>query len=478
MARGLDRNVWPAGALIVVATAGFAAAVVAGWPGHFPPDAIFQLAQGRSNVFSFAHPPVMAWLLGLADKLTPDAGAFMVMDVALFFTGIAALALAVGARWRAVAVLALLCASPLVLIYQGLVVKDVFFADAMLGAFAAIAWAGRLWPKAGARIVLCTVAILLLLVAALTRQNGAAAAAVGVFTLGWTAWARAERGGRARAFLGVAAAAGLLLVGAGVAAMLVFQAHSDRKPEITAQWMTLRIWDLSGAVHADPTLGLPVLHREAPGVEHFVRRTAAPMFDPKSLDSMAVRMEGRFDPAKVGGAVSDEWRRLILKQPGLYLETRWRDFWQVFGTPDVKACAPVLVGVDPGDPDMLADAGLKARETDKDDWDSDYAQAFLGTPLFSHPFYAVLAALLLLWALWDVARGRPEMIAAAGLLLAAFAFSASFFVITIACDYRYILFLDVAAMAALVQRLAFKPVSSGRAPRSPPRPKGRSGRRR
>ena len=477
MARGYDRNIWPATALIIIAVAGFAAAVAAGWPGHFPPDAIFQLAQGRSGVFSFAHPPVMAWLLGLADRLTPDAGAFMVLDAALFFCGIAALALAVGARWPAVLTLAVLAASPLVLIYQGLVVKDVFFADAMLAAFAAIAWAGRLWPKTGARLVLCALSIVLMLAAALTRQNGAVAAAVGVLTLAWTAWARAERGGRVRAFIGMTVVAAVLLAGAGVAAMLAFQAHSDKKPEITAQWMTLRVWDLSGAVHADPALPLPILRRRAPGVERFVRHTAAPMFNPKTLDGMAVRMEGLFDPAEVGTPVSDEWRRLILKHPKLYLQTRWGDFWQVFGTPDVKACAPVLVGVDPGDPDMLADAGLKARETDKDDWDSDYAQRFLGTAVFSHPFYAALAAILLLWALLDVARGRPEMIAAVGLLVAAFAFAASFFVITIACDYRYLYFLDVAAMAALVQRLAFRAVSD-RAPRSRPPPTGKSGRRR
>jgi hypothetical protein len=477
MARGVDRNTWPAGALVVVAAAGFAAAVAAGWPGHFPPDAIFQLAQGRSGVFSFAHPPVMAWLLGLADRITPDAGAFMVMDAALFFVGIVALALAVGARWRAVVMLGFLCASPLVLIYQGLVVKDVFFADTMLAAFAAIAWAGRVWPKTGARLVLCTLAIVLLLAAALTRQNGAVAAAVGVLTLAWTAWARAQRGGRARAFIGVTAISALLLVVAGVGAMLAFKAHSDHKAEITAQWMTLQVWDLSGAVHADPALSLPILRHKAPGVERFVRQVGAPTFEPKTLDPMALRMQGLFDPAKVGPAVNDEWRQLILKHPKLYLQTRWRDFWQVFGTPQVKACAPVLVGVDPGDPDMLVDAGLKARETDKDDWDSDYGQAFLQTAVFSHPLYAALAAVLLLWALADVGRGRPEMIAVAGLLAAGFAFAASFFVITIACDYRYLYFLDVAAMAALVQRLAFRPASD-RERQSPPRPKERSGRRR
>jgi hypothetical protein len=477
MRRARNPNAWPAAALVIVAIAGFSAAVVAGWPGHFPPDAIFQLAQGRSGVFSFSHPPVMAWLLGLADRLTPDAGAFMVLDAALFFAGVTALALAVGARWWAALALALISASPLVLIYQGLVVKDVFFADAMLAAFAAIAWAGRLWPKMGARLVLCALAILFLLVASLTRQNGAVAAAVGVFTLGWTAWARAEPSSRTRAFLGVAVTAVVLLAGSGVAAMLAFQAHSDHKPEISAQWMTLRVWDLSGAVNADPGVKLPILHRQAPEVERFVRQVGGPTFDPKSLDAMALRMQGLFDPDKEGAAISAEWRQIVLKHPQLYVGTRWRAFWQVFGTPQVKACAPVLVGVDPGDPDTLADAGLKARETDKDDWDSDYGLAFLGTPIFSHPFYAALAALLLLWGLVDIDRGRPEMIAVVGLLFAGFAFAASFFVISIACDYRYLYFLDVAAMAALVQRLSFRPALDPER-QSPRRRKERSGRRR
>jgi hypothetical protein len=104
---------------------------------------------------------------------------------------------------------------------------------------------------------------------------------------------------------------------------------------------------------------------------------------------------------------------------------------------------------------MLRAAGLTARETDKDDWDSDYATAFLDTPFFSHITYAVLAVSLLFLAARDLARGEsPELAATAGLLVSAFAFSASFFVISLACDYRYLYFLDVAAMAALAQRAA------------------------
>jgi hypothetical protein len=53
-----------------------------------------------------------------------------------------------------------------------------------------------------------------------------------------------------------------------------------------------------------------------------------------------------------------------------------------------------------------------------------------------------------------VRREAVEMIATVGMQVAALAFTASFAVISLACDYRYLYFLDVAAMAALAQRAA------------------------
>src|SRR5258708_37867822 len=135
------RRVAPTLALLAVAALGFTACVIADWPGHFPPDAIDQLAQGRSGVFNFWHPPVMAWLLGLADRMIAGAPLFFVFDAALFFGALAAMTVLRGTGWLAVAVTAAISASPLVLIYQGLVVKDVLFADASLAGFASIAWA-------------------------------------------------------------------------------------------------------------------------------------------------------------------------------------------------------------------------------------------------------------------------------------------------------------------------------------------------
>jgi hypothetical protein len=55
-------------------------------------------------------------------------------------------------------------------------------------------------------------------------------------------------------------------------------------------------------------------------------------------------------------------------------------------------------------------------------------------------------ALLLLLLL--ARRGETTDIAIAGLLAGALLFTASFAIVSIACDYRYLVFLDLAAMTA------------------------------
>ena len=57
----------------------------------------------------------------------------------------------------------------------------------------------------------------------------------------------------------------------------------------------------------------------------------------------------------------------------------------------------------------------------------------------------MLAALLLTFL---IRRGETADIAIAGLLTGALLFSASFAVVSIACDYRYLVFLDFAVLAA------------------------------
>ena len=455
----------PTLALLVVAALGFAACAAANWPGHFPPDAIDQLAQGRSGVFNFWHPPVMAWLLGLADRVMAGAPLFFVLDAALFFATLAALALVRGTGWLAVAVAAAISTSPLVLIYQGLVVKDVLFADASLAGFAAIAWAARLWPRRPARLALSALALALFTLAALARQNGLIVAVAGALTLAWVALAKSGHLTAPRAALRFAlvAAGGVATMGlVGGLAEFEFRAHSDHEPAAARQWMSLQIYDLAGALRRDPGLDLPVLRHADPATESFIRDEAAPKFDPTRIDPLYLLGNWNRVLKHPTPWVGAQWRQLISTTPGLYLTVRGEAFRQVFLTPDIRACAAVLVGVDPGNPAMLRRAGLTARETDKDDWDGDYASAFLGTPVFSHAAYAALALVMLVLAARDLVRSQAvEMIATVGMLVAALAFTASFAVISLACDYRYLYFVDVAALAALAQRAALWRQTSG-----------------
>ena len=57
-------------------------------------------------------------------------------------------------------------------------------------------------------------------------------------------------------------------------------------------------------------------------------------------------------------------------------------------------------------------------------------------------------------AWWMIVTG---VIATIGLLAAAFAYAGTFFPASVACDYRYFYFVDVAAMAGLIRRVAAGP---------------------
>ncbi len=92
---------------------------------------------------------------------------------------------------------------------------------------------------------------------------------------------------------------------------------------------------------------------------------------------------------------------------------------------------------------------------------NNYATWFFDTAAYSHLAFAlvslVLAGLLLL-------RRQPADIAIAAMQLGGAGFTASFFLITIACDYRYLYFTDLAALVGLVY-VALDPPWPKRKPR-------------
>src|SRR6185312_4501530 len=109
--------------------AGFVFSMAASLPGHLSYDSVIQLLEGRTGVYSGWHPPVMSWLLGLSDAVTPGTALFVAANIILLFGSVLSILwLAPRASWAAVAVAALCLLLPQFVLYPGTVWKDVLFA--------------------------------------------------------------------------------------------------------------------------------------------------------------------------------------------------------------------------------------------------------------------------------------------------------------------------------------------------------------
>ena len=441
MTRGAPGADAPRFAALVVIAAAWAACLALNWPGHFTWDSVMQLAEGRRGLYSGQHPPVMSWLLGIAESIRHGAAAFVVLQTTLVFGALAAFVALGRGSWLAVALAAVFAAFPQLILYPAIVWKDVLFAGAACAGFACLAWAGATWDRPAWRWALLGAAAALLALATLARQNGAvvlpfAAAAV------W--WIAARREDARRALVPGAAfpVAAAVLVLAASAALDTRVTGSDGVAE---QWEHLQTYDLVGVAARDPAFRLGVLAARAPKLEALLRDDGVPVYSPSRIDTLSDPIFNETDghPALVQ-PVAAQWRALIVDHPLLYLRQRAAAFRWVLLTPKPSECVMAETGVD-GDPDDLVAAGLKERETPRDRAMGDYAEGFSGTPVFSHALYGAVALVCLIVLL---RRRRDADIAVAAMLGGALAFAASFAVISIACDYRYLYFLDLAAIAA------------------------------
>jgi MYXO-CTERM domain-containing protein len=187
------------------------------------------------------------------------------------------------------------------------------------------------------------------------------------------------------------------------------------------------------------------MDREAPGLAHLVRTWTVKVWTPVKNDTMespAIDDAITTVPASV---YAKQWRALVGERPGLYLKVRAELFRWVFQPPDVGLCHPFHVGNQPGEEPL--EGYVIVRRMDAHDLAlKHYGEFFLWhTPVFSHALFALLGlgALVLL-----IRRREPGDIVMASLIVADFVFTATFFVISIACDYRYLFLIDLTALAS------------------------------
>ena len=432
---------------LTVILLGAAISLAMNLPGHMSYDSVLQLAQGRTGVYNFWHPPIMAWLLGAFDQLAPGTPLFVLFDTTLLYGALAVMILLPPrTSWLAAPLIVLWAMIPDGLVYPGIVWKDVLFAASAIAGFCGLALAGMAWARRRVRFALIVSSFLLFVLAALTRQNGLVVLPIAAIACGWIA---ARLSGRrpiqialAYAFLPLAGAVVLML---GANALL--QAHSDGEPSQLYQMRDLQAYDLAAAIQSHPEFRMSRLEAVDPPLARLIRDKAAPVYTPVRLDAISAMPDldkALFDTPM--SAVSGQWRDLVLGHPWLYLQVRARDFFWVMFTPDIEACLPFVDGVAGPEP-WVTRLGLKNHEGPKDLALKAWLEPFSHSPLSWHPLYAALDILLLVLLL---SRRRTADIAVAGLLVSALAFVATFFIISVACDYRYLYFLDVAAMGAAV----------------------------
>ena len=244
------------------------------------------------------------------------------------------------------------------------------------------------------------------------------------------------------------------LLGLGVAAVcvtagLAFVADAalmTRRIDVlgpVAQLRALQGYDIIGAVSHDPKIDLAPLG--SPALAQRWRDAAAKAYTPERMDPLYDALEIGKVSAVPNAAVAKQWRVVVTGHPQAFLQHRWDVFRWTLLTPVLTRCLPVWAGVD-GPANLLEDLNLVEQQRPQDEALEAYATRFYGSPVFSHVFYGLVAIVALLL----LARFRgPGDAPIAFMLLSALGFAASFALISLACDYRYLYFLDLAAMIAV-----------------------------
>ena len=445
-----------AGIFRLVVGAGLVATLAANLPGQMSLDSVITLFEARTDVRQTWAPPVSSWLLKLFDGVVAGTGLYVTASAALLYFSLMSLVRLRGrATWGGVVLAALALATPQFLIYQGIVWRDVLFANLSLAGFIMLGHAARHWRPGLSRILPLSGALACLTLAALVRQNGPILALAAAGVLAWTA----RSGGRKASLawgLGSLAAAGVLSLAVNQLAQPP-EISKTLRPEAAA--LILEHYDVVGAKAHHPKLKLDAIGAADPAARDLLESQSAAHYSAARVDTLDADPVFRKTLWRVPAAVMQaQWRDVILHDPAAYALHRLDVFRWTLLTPELEKCLPVQVGVE-GPAEMLAELDVQAGADRQDQALAAYAKRFYGTPIYSHLAWALVAVgmIVLLWR-----RGDAADWAIIGLLGGALAFAASFALISVACDYRYLYLLDVAAMTALIY-VALDPPSRRRA---------------
>jgi hypothetical protein len=410
-------------------------------PGQMSLDSVVALTEARTGVRQTWAPVVSSWILKPFDGLVAGTGLYVTASAALLFVSLMSLTrLRPRSTWLAVALGVLVLLTPQVLIYQGIVWRDVLFANLTIAGFVLLAHAAERW-SARPPILPLAGALVCLALAALARQNGAVLVIAAAGVLAWTAraggWRRSLAWG-----LGALVATGLLALGVN---RIATPPETQGKLRLNAASLILAHYDIVGAKAHHMSLRFEEIAKADPAAAALLEAKSQQIYSPTRVDTLDLDEAFRKTLWHVPDpAMNAQWRRIIVHYPAAYLLQRADVFRWTFLTPRLDRCLPVTVGVS-GPDALVRDLNVQGGVDTQDQGLADYARRFYGTPVFSHLTWALVAVGVIVLLL---RRRDPADWVFVALLGGTLAFVATFAVISVACDYRYLYLLDLAAMVA------------------------------
>lgn len=429
-------------------------ACLVNFPGHLSLDSLVQLSEGRNGNFVSFNPPFASVLIALFDRIHAGTGLLMIFNIIMFGLALI-LMLHTLPRTNPLSNLLLLAmlASPITLIYNGIIWKDVIFANFALLAFSLLITCERQpnWSKT-------LLIIILLAMASLIRQQGIIIALIASLAMPFVLRWRQQSHWLSRIGLGL----GTFLVMITLSKLLFLLATLGTSGANSGAYSTpillLMLYDIAGMVKYRPDIDLSILAKAGSNVP-LLKQLILNQYTAQRIDTLD--LFSALPPARsLYTDVVRQWIDLLTNNPGAYLTHRINVFFWQLGLHDQTLCLPVHVGFDVSNNALIQKLSLKQTGSPYSHRLWLYAKTLFNTPIFSGAFYilmqlAVVSILLL--------KGLKHHLAAATLAIAGILFSLSYFVVGIACDLRYIYFTLISSMFCAVYvaaRLSDKPIGN------------------
>lgn len=398
------------------------------------PDSVEQLVQARNHSYQDDHPPLMAMIWSVVDRILPGPAGMLVFMNALYWGGF----LVVARYWPLprrprLVVFALMAAFPPLLVNLGVIWKDILMQGAL------VALLGSYLRYRSTRGLLALLLALVFATLAIAARHNAAPAVWPLLALLVAEHPRWKRlrvpPSRWKHALGSLVLSALLVVGLQQGVTRAIRPFARE----THAWQGSLLFDLAGmSVQTGQLLFDPSLEMLIDGTTYEVVKR---LYNPRHPGSLfygrgsVIRLTQ--DPERMRG-LRQNWLNAVQEHPGAYLKSRWRIYRNMLGLTKTKPAYMVFAEINRNPYKYkLRASPLRERVVGAFEWLSD-------TPLFSVWLYVFGCLLLLLIgaaAAWSGGGALVLALTASGL-----SYHLTFALLAASDDYRYSLWTITCAL--------------------------------